>query len=432
MTIKKHLKSKYLRLVFKLMNLKVLGIAVSYLFTALITNYYGAEVWGAFSLALLVISVASVIALAGLDTALLRKTAYYFSNNQVGEIRHLFSSTVLFVLVSSCFSALIVGLSADLIAQGVFNDEALVDDIKTAAFGIPAISLLTLVAQNLRAINSNGWFLFHNHIGRYLLPMCLILFGVFILKTQPNPVTAFVVGLYILAFVSLLQFIGKSGLIKHSRTVGISFNQLLLIGLPLLLANSVNFIKGWLDTFMIGVYLDTLDVGIYSVALKISKLLTIPITVVNTMVASKFASLKDKNKLGREVQRSTRLITLLTLPLAVFIFLFPGFVLSFFGIDPELGREPLSILLFALLINAMAGSVGLFMQMQGYQKAYGIISVVALVFSILANILLIPRIGILGAAWSTLFTQLFWNLACVIYVKHAAGIFTFYWPFNRQ
>ena len=90
------------------------------------------------------------------------------------------------------------------------------------------------------------------------------------------------------------------------------------------------------------------------------------------------------------------------------------------------------ILAVGNFINSITGSVGILLQMTGHQKPYNIIILYAAATSIVLNIILVPRIGITGAAIASATAKIVQNLASSIYVYKKFGFLSIYLPGIRQ
>ena len=113
------------------------------------------------------------------------------------------------------------------------------------------------------------------------------------------------------------------------------------------------------------------------------------------------------------------------MPIIIIIFVFPEFILSFFGKDFLIAKSALLILAFSQGINAMSGSVGIILNMTGKEKVFRNILSIALVINISLNLILIPIYKIEGAAIASASSLIFWNLYSVWYVYKKYGILTF-------
>ncbi|NNF58889.1 MAG: oligosaccharide flippase family protein [Rhodothermaceae bacterium] len=204
---------------------------------------------------------------------------------------------------------------------------------------------------------------------------------------------------------------------------------LLTTAFPLLFANSMIFLKGWIDTIMVGAFLDETAVGVYDIAFKLAALIIIPLGAVNSIAAPKFAELRqDRMRLQRFIGYATTAAALCAAPLFLLLVAAPGFVLGLFGPEYVQGATALRIIAAGMLASALAGSVGVFLQMTGRQVAYQVISFIVVVASIALSYVLIPRFGINGAAVATSASLILFNVAAVAYVWVTERIATVWTP----
>jgi len=183
----------------------------------------------------------------------------------------------------------------------------------------------------------------------------------------------------------------------------------------------------WSDTIMIGIFKTEADVGVYNVALKLAMITGIVLGAVNSIVAPKLSETFNNNRLDefRElIKQSTRIIFFCTLPILIILFLVPEFLLSFFGAEFIIAKTTLLILLVGQVGNAMSGSVGYILQMTGKEKTVQNILLITLIINILLNFYFIPRYGIEGAAFSSAFSLLFWNIVMIVFVKRYYKIYS--------
>ena len=109
--------------------------------------------------------------------------------------------------------------------------------------------------------------------------------------------------------------------------------NILAISMPLMFAQSVQFIMAWTDKLMIGNMMTSQDVGIYHIAFKLSMFATIGLMAINSIAAPKFAELyakQDFEGLKKVVNQSTKFIFWSTIPLVVIFFIFPEFFIRYF------------------------------------------------------------------------------------------------------
>ena len=413
--------------------LKFGGIVVSYLFTMMVTNLFGADVYGSFTIGFVVISLVSMLSTFGLGTALLKFIAGEEGENRSAAIKNLFLSAYGIVGISSIIAAVLVYMGAEAIASGIFQKPELVEVIKVAAFGIIPTALLNVNSQALRGAEKIELHMFFEHVSRYFLPLAIIPVLAQAWSGSELVITVFVSCLWVLWLVSTIIYLRASGFWLSKREEKAVLKTLLVVALPLILAKSSGFLKNWSDTMIIGSYLETDQTGIYNVVIRISKLLAIPLTAINAMQAPRIAKLfakEDMLGLRTYIRSSTQMIVGLTLPGALLLLIFPKFFLGMFGPEFVGASDILMIIAVGYVINALAGSVGLLLQMTGHERSYMVITMSTLTVSIGLNFALIPTMGIKGAAITTVVSQLLFNGSAAIYAMLKVKVVTVFLPWR--
>ena len=131
--------------------LKGLGIASSYLFTLTVTNFYGAEAWGQFSLAFVVLNVLSILAVFGLNAAMLRNTSNHAEKEGLVAIKQLYLQATGFIAALCLPLQAGMYFGSEMLAELVFDDVTMSDPIRVASLALFPFSLLTL--NNLSLIH---------------------------------------------------------------------------------------------------------------------------------------------------------------------------------------------------------------------------------------------------------------------------------------
>jgi O-antigen/teichoic acid export membrane protein len=201
--------------------------------------------------------------------------------------------------------------------------------------------------------------------------------------------------------------------------------------LPMMMTGSIFFILNWIDNIAIGIYWSEASVGLYDTAFKISSASAAILMAVNAIQAPTFAEIQsthDHQRLKSYVYNSTRLLFYATAPITIGILIFPEFLLGLFGKEFATAGSSLQILALGNFINCITGSVGILLMMTGHQEQYNRIIMVAAILGISLNFLLVPTMGIVGAAISSTVAKVFWNIAAVIYTYKKLGLVSIYLP----
>tara|TARA_B100000780_G_scaffold170501_1_gene119371 strand:- start:8153 stop:9019 length:867 start_codon:yes stop_codon:yes gene_type:complete len=266
--------------------------------------------------------------------------------------------------------------------------------------------------------------------------------------TSDVPVYAYLISVLVvslLSFISFRYWLNKRSKGKDSAEAEImSYSNLFKISIPLMFAQSVQFIMAWTDKLMLGA-IDTPnvvngittnieEVGVYYTAFKLSMFAAVSLMAINSIASPKFAEMFAKNDvkgLEKVIHQSTKMIFWTSVPLALIFFILPEFFLGLFGDKFKIGATAFIFLSCGRLISSLSGSVGNILQMTGHQNVYAKILFFGAIVNILLNLILIPRYGINGAAIASMSSLIVWNLSMVLVIKKKFGFYTFYIPFVK-
>ena len=251
--------------------------------------------------------------------------------------------------------------------------------------------------------------------------------------TRLDPIISYSISIYFSFIISIFYIYKK---IKYHNSINsintnINLKNILNISIPMMFTSSIMFLMSWTDTILLGIYRLENEVGIYSVAVKISMLTSITLFSINSISAPKFSELYSSNQItnfNNLIYVSSRLIFWSTMPILIIILLFHVDLLEYFGKEFQLAKWPLCILLIGQFINALSGSVGFILQMTGKQNTFKNIALISLLLNILLNIVLIPKYGLIGAATSSVICMILWNGLSIYKVYKFYGILSIYRP----
>ncbi|MEJ2115121.1 MAG: polysaccharide biosynthesis C-terminal domain-containing protein, partial [Gammaproteobacteria bacterium] len=169
----------------------------------------------------------------------------------------------------------------------------------------------------------------------------------------------------------------------------------------------------------------TREAGIYGAASKIAGIVTIGLLFANSVLAPYISELFHNNKvhyLQYLVTYSTRIASIIAVLILLSFYFYGEIILKLFGEEFTVGHNAMVILSIGMILNVIAGSVGLLMSMTGHQKQAVSFFITGCIINIVLNLLFIPRYGIEGAAIATAISIAFWNISLAIYIKYKLSI----------
>jgi len=412
------------------------GLMAGYLLTLIIANLFGADGLGDYVLSITVLRLFTLLSKLGLDTTSIKFIASFASQNKWTSISKFRNKVVFILIISSIIFSLLLYVLSQPIAD-LINTQ--VKYIKLNSFFILPMSFFMLHYQSLRGLKRIAEFSFFYRMSQSLFTVVSVLIIYYFIQDNEVPIYAYLVSLLLvsaLAFLSFRYNLNKKSYGKESAEMQIlKYSQILKISIPLMFAQSVQFIMAWTDKLMLGSMTTTIDVGVYHTAFKLSMFAAVALMSVNSIASPKFAEMfakKDFLGLKKVVHQSTKMIFWSSLPLVIVFFIFPEFLLGLFGEEFKVGVTAFIFLSCGRLISSFSGSVGNILQMTGNQNIYAIILLIGAILNVVLNLILIPLHGINGAAIASMSSLIVWNLSMVLVVKQKFGFFTFYIPFIKR
>lgn len=413
--------------------IRIGGQIMGFLLSFVIANYYGAQTLGNYILAITVLRVFTLIAKLGLDTASVRFIASFVKKEKWLSIKKFRKKILILISITSIFSSCIMYFLAETI---VYLIDVQIEHIKLASFFILPMVFFVLHYQSLRGLKRIADFSFFYRMSQATFTIASIFIISSFIKNHNVPIYAYLVSLSlvaILAFVNYRFWFSKKASLNSEEIVeDLTIKNILTISIPLMLAQSVQFIMAWTDKLMIGNMISAESVAVYGVAFRFSMGVSITLMAINSIASPKFAekfAVNDIVGMGKIAMQSAKMIFWSTLPLAIILLIFPKFFMGLYGAEFLIGFETLRWLIIGRVINALSGSVGNLMQMSNQQNVYMSILVLGAAINIVLNYYLIPIYGINGAAFASVASLSFWNLSMVYIVKRKFGFSTIYIPF---
>ncbi len=404
---------------------RILGMALSFVWVFAITNLFGPKVYGLVSISQVLISFLGVFFCLGVDTALIKlgSMTKHYSNGMSHST--FLRKSINIVLISSVLCTITVFFFKNSLTVHVFKKE----ELSNYLIWLSVLSFLFLFHKAFTSfLTVEGRF---NRYGNFyfLYPNIGVLLFVLLCYYFKWPPYFIIIG-YILSY-GIFGVIQLVSLIKIPLKKGISigYNEILKLSTPMMISSSFLFISSWTDVLMLGAMVSEEDVGIYNVAFKVGSLVLVIIAAVNTVLAPKISAFFEGNNLDgirKEVHKSTKIISLMSLPFVILIIIFRIPILSLFGEEFIAGEMVLIIISLGMLFNAMSGSVGQILNMTSYQKQFRNFTIISAVINVVLNYFLINKYGIEGAAIASLTSNLMINIMCLIFVKQKFDFYAFF------
>ena len=408
------------------------ALACNYFFKLFVARELGARLIGWNALGMGIYSIAKLTGQMGLPGSAIRFVSAYRSTGDFEQLSGFFWRGLAWSLAGGCSFAVGTYLLRHTLALRLFHEPALASYLPLYALLIPIGIGSTFLAGTLKAFQKAARpAAISNFVG---LPIVILLSTIGLLLGFS--LFAYIIAQLVGELVTLL-LIGfelhkiSNGALKarsHSlpriartaRNFAISY-----MGIEL-----IDFATNHADRLVIGYFLDSKQVGIYAVATSAGVLVTIVLRAISSVFSPMISSLHAQHKqklLGHLYQIVTKWTLGLTLPLVFVLVFFADPLLSLFGSDFRAGWLVLTIMVAAEVVDCGVGSVGLLLMMSGNEKRYMRTQTVLAPVILGLKLVLIPSLGLMGAAVGSALGIAISNLAYLWQVKKYLGM----QPLNR-
>jgi O-antigen/teichoic acid export membrane protein len=206
-------------------------------------------------------------------------------------------------------------------------------------------------------------------------------------------ITVFGLGLYAVRTLPFLRF---------GQNEAALMKDLLGFSLPFLGIGVLSLVLLWADTLFLGYFKSADVVGLYNAASPLAQFITQPLGALMVMYTPVVSGLYLQRRLvdlRRDFMIVTKWLTFVTMPLFLVLCLFPEAVLNlFFGESYIVAAPALRILSICFMLRNFFGPNAGTLYAMGESRFVMWSVLLAAIINVLLNVLLIPPLGMIGAA----------------------------------
>ena len=379
---------------------QVITLATGFLLSVILGRFLGAAAFGLFTMTLTIYTIASLVGGIGIPTAIVKYVAEFKEDKEKLDI--FVSCSVINSVILGMIAGSVLFAFSGMLAN-IFNMPELTDLIRIVSFSLPFLVVNNTLLGLLNGLREMKSYSFRTVIrSALLLGFTVLLVGIgFGIKGAVLALLLSEVGtLFLLIIISrnFFNFVIRN-YVETTKEV-VKFGSQLFLGSAIWIANTNA------DKLLVGYFLMDKDVGIYAIALAIAHgLLMIP----GAMSTVTYPAISEYNGKGQHEAIETLINKSMKYSLVILSIF--GILIIFFSKDiillllkPEFlpAVTPLAILIFGMVFFGSAGSVGSTASAMGRPDLeWKVISTGGLIVGLTLDLLLIPILGITGAAIGT-------------------------------
>ena len=396
----------------------------SYGYKIIIARSFGAETYGLFSLAIIIITIASSIATFGLYDGLVRFVSFYRGKRAFGHIRRLvLSSQAIFIVTGLICTALLI-FFAPVIGDKIFHTDKFTPLFIGMALALPFLLLANLFLGVLRGFERiktySALINIYQNTAKFIILGLLVLLGAGAISISISYVVVFI-GLFLISRYYARKDLNKMPLTKIPSRKEV-MPEVLSYAWPLLFVGVLYSIFYWTDSLVLGYFTTAEHVGWYNAAITLISLFGIApdlfMQLFFPLISLKLSEDK-KSLIKRLTQQVTKWIYILNIPIFLLLFLFPEKLLEIlFGRDFTVGSSVLQILALGALFSSVMGVSTSLLSIKGRTKLVLMNFILFATINLILDIIFVKSYGMIGAAFATMITQILFVVTAVFQVRN--------------
>jgi len=392
----------------------VISTVISSIATIFVARLLGSDLYGLYGIVLISPNLISVFRDWGINSAMVRCTAQFRSEDRELEVRSILVSGIIFeIALGMALSAISFALSGYL-ATNMFHRPEITSLIQIASITILAgglINAATAAFTGIEKMELNSIMLICQSTIKTIIMITLVILG---LGTS-GAVLGYTVAMIIAGLIGVAlvwtQYKNLPKLSNVKLEIKAYIKSMLAYGTPLSLSAIISGFQGQYYAFLLPIFYvtDNTAIGNYGIASTFVVLIAFFATPITTMLFPAFSKLnpqKDKETLLNVFQFSVKYASLLVVPVAALVMcIAEPAVSTLFGKAYSTAPLFLALLAISYVFTAFGSlSTGNFISSQGKTTFILYLTLIAAAIGFPMGYILIMQFGVLGLIVTSLVT----------------------------
>lgn len=412
-----------------------LSVPAGFAFTWWVSRYYGADVLGVCTVLFSIWGLVEVAVNSSLKQYMVRNLAKLYQQQQIT----LYNTSVLRVLrlgivLASVLSLLLMVFSAR-VAESFF-DSSYASVIFYTAPVLLVLSVSSILQENLRLREKLKAFNFLSLASHGLFALLVLIVLHYTFSSLLNPLWAHLSAIgftFILSTLFSVAYWDKVDAIQEDELPE-SYSSMFKIIAPLFVSAAAANVSHQIPLFFLSYFHDEKLAGVYAVLFTVSRLVSMPLQVINYNIAPKFVELLHRNKMD-ELQgllnKNSRMLTVVSAFIFMVILIFPARILSLMGsVYGDYSLE-LLVLCSAQLVNVWAGSVNILMVTSGNEKVLSRFNATMLLLGTISGLMFISTHALFASIVIRAVMMAITNIGLGLYLYRTLHLRTWWWTIKK-
>jgi O-antigen/teichoic acid export membrane protein len=405
--------------------IRIFSAFIAFISQVFMARWMGTFEYGIFVLVWVTVIIVGNLSCFGFHTAVIRFISEYRETGRHEHLRGILVGSRLFTLLASTLIALLG-------AAGLFLFADAIEPYYIVPFALGVVMLpMIALSDTLQGIaRANAWALAALLPAYVLRPALLLVFmGLAIASgLEPDAQTSLLAAIAATYATTLYQVLSVTNTVDRTAGPGprrIEMRSWLAVSLPIFLIEGFVFLLTNADVLVVGFYMQPHDVAVYYATVKTLALVHFVYFAVKAGAAQRYAQLihsGDHARLAHFAQETVAWTFWPSVAMGLFVLLAGQPLLTLFGSDFTAGYPLLFVLVAGVVVRASVGPAESLLTMSGNQNICAAVYAGTLAVNLIGNAILIPQIGLWGAAIATATAMVFEATALAIVVWWKLGL----------
>jgi O-antigen/teichoic acid export membrane protein len=408
--------------------IRVVSAALAFVSQILLARWMGGFEFGIYIYAWTWVLLIGGMVDLGLGSAAQRFIPEYTEHKQLALLRGFLSGSRWFALASATAAA-IIGAAVVAIASPYIDPQTVLP-LYISCAALPMFGLWSVQSGVARSYNWVNLGLAPNYIQRQLVLLGLVGFA-YVVGLRTDAVVGTVIGVIALVTVSFGQLFVLNRRLAGAVERGpraYAPRAWFATALPIAVVEAFYLLLTYSDIIVLKQFRPPDEVAIYYAAAKTLAMVAFIYYSVAQTIAHKFAEYHvsgDHKRLAAFLKQSVRLTFWPSLGAIVLLLLIGRPLLQLFGRDFASGYYLMFIIAVGLLARASVGPAERLLNMLGERRSAAVVYGLSFALSVLLCVLLIPRLGVAGAAIASSVALVFESASLFLIAKRRLGLHCF-------
>jgi stage V sporulation protein B len=371
--------------------------------------------FGILNLALPIQYMIVILSSSGIAPAIAKFVSEYEGKQDYERRDMVISSSLVFYTLVGLIAGVLFYLASPFIGLHIFNEPRVIVPLQIASIALPfgmVVAVYTGIFQGFKRMEYMGGTLVIEQLLRVFFAVLLVSFGL----TAANAILGSTLGFIAALPIAYLIF-RKMGLRLSSYSFN-EFKRIFRFSLPVSATALSAFVLAYIDILLLGYFLSAHEVGIYSAASPTSRVVMAFSTALYAVMlpsVSETVAKKDREQLKGYIAYAYKLSLVILVPVTIASILLSGPIIALlFGTQYQGATAPFEILVVGTaFLGIFTLNSGIF-QGAGKPGVPMAILVSTAVLDIVLNVVLIPKLGIIGAATASTLSFVFAGLVSTL------------------